>query len=267
MLIELAAPTVFPVSLATAKEWLRETTPDSDAVIQRLIKAAVARVEKVTHLALVSRPVREKFDGFGPCLELNGFPVRGVRSITYLDANGAQQTLPAANYIVDTTEPATRITPAFSMYFPPTRPVMKAVQIDYDMGLLCSVTAVNLGTGTLTIPGHNKVAGDIAQITTDGGTIPTGITAGQALYVVNPVGDNLQLSLTAGGAAIVPLTGAFLAPCFLGLLPDDILAAMELMMDTWHRNRSDVSPQQVWEMPGNGAAENLLAPYIVRGFQ
>jgi hypothetical protein len=62
MLEQLAAPVVFPVSLASVKNWVRETTTDSDAVLTFLLKAATARVETVTHRFVVYRPVREWFD-------------------------------------------------------------------------------------------------------------------------------------------------------------------------------------------------------------
>jgi hypothetical protein len=47
-----------------------------------------------------------------------------------------------------------------------------------------------------------------------------------------------------------------------------MLLAMQLMIDTWFRNRSSiVSPTQVYEMPLEGGVEALLAPFAVRGFQ
>src|SRR4051812_27108903 len=99
MLETLAAPSVLPVSLATAKAWLRETTTDWDADTLDLLKAAVERVETISHNAIVYRPVREQFDSFLPWMELAAYPPRGVKSITYLDPVTAQPiTIDPAKY-------------------------------------------------------------------------------------------------------------------------------------------------------------------------
>lgn len=275
MLEQLAAPVVYPLSLAAAKGWLRETTTDSDADITRLIKAAVASVETISHNALVYRPVREQFDYFLPYFELTGYPVRGVTSITYLDSTGTKQTLPAANYVVDTTKGAARITPAYALYFPPTRVLMNAVQVNYDMGLLVPIVGITLATGTINTPGHNKAVGDRVQFSLDGGgstalasgALPVEIVPGTVYYVASVAGDLITISATSGGGAIAPMTGAFTAPAFLGILPDDMVHAMALILDTWHRNRSSLSPTQIYEVPGGTAAEALLTAYQPRGFQ
>lgn len=275
MLEQLAAPVVHPVSLAQAKAWVRETTTDSDAVLDFLRKAAVARAETLTHRAIVYRPVREQFDWLPPYFELSGFPVRGIKLFTYIDQAGVTQTISSSGYLLDKTKGAARITPPYAQFFSPPRLVMNNCQVTYDIGMLVPITAVDTTADTLTIPGLNAAAGDIVQISTDGdpshgtssGIAPTGLTLGTAYYVVNPTngGDTVQLALTPAGAAI-DLTAAGSTPLFVGILPDEMLLAMQLMIDTWFRNRSSVSPTQVWEMPSVGAAESLLAPYAIRGF-
>lgn len=265
MLEQLAAPTVYPVSLATAKDWLRETTADNDAVITQLIKDATERAETVSKNALVARPVREQFDYFLPYFELSGYPVLGVRSITYLDSSGVKQTWPLANTRIDRTKGQARITPEYALYFPPTRVIMNSVQITYDIGRIVPVTAVDAAGDILTAPGHYTAADDMVQLSTDGGTLPGGVAAGTVYYSKVPVGDTLQLAAAAGGAAIDLLAG-YAAPVFLGMLPNEFKRAIALLIDSWFRNRSDVSPNQVWQMPGNGAADNLLMSFMPRGF-
>lgn len=274
MLETLAAPLVSPVSLATAKGWLRETTNTWDATITAIVKAAVSRAERVSKNAIIYRPVRERFDFFLPYFELVGYPCLGVKSITYLDSSGATQTLAPASYIVDATKPRPRITPAYAQYFPPTRVIMNSVTVNYDIGLAVPITSVDTAADTVTAPGANKAAGDIVQLWTDGGTVPSGLTASPtSYYVVNPVApvnglsDTFQLAATAGGAAIdITAAQALVAPVFIGLIPDEMLLAIQLMCGTWNENREGVSPAQLFEMPSHGAPDALLTPFMPRGW-
>jgi hypothetical protein len=67
------------------------------------------------------------------------------------------------------------------------------------------------------------------QLSTDGGTLPTGLVAGTAYYAKAPAGNNLQLANTSGGAAI-DLTGALAAPVFIGMLPNDFMHAIRVLL-------------------------------------
>lgn len=271
MLEYLAAPTALPVSLVTAKSWLRETSTDYDAAISDLLSAAFEYAETINHNAIVYRPVREQFDSFLPILELSGYPPRGVKSLTYLDTAGVSQTVPIANYLVDVTKGQVRMTAAYALYFPPTRPVMNAVQVTYDIGQLCPITAVDLNADTITAPGANKKAGDTVQLTLDAGdgaALPTGVTAGPVYYALNPTagGDTFQLSLTSGGAAI-DLSGSYAPakPAFVGVMPARWRAALSLIMNTWYRYPADLTAAQVKQIPVHGV-EALLTPDMPRGF-
>lgn len=269
MLEQLAAPVVLPVSLATAKSWARETSTDFDADYTDVLASAVEYVETICHNAVVYRPVREQFDAFLPMLELSGFPPRGVKSITYIDPSGVTQTLPAANYIVDVTKGQARITPGFQLYFPPTRPVMNAVQIVYDIGLICPISAVDTAGDTLTAPGANKKAGDVVQLETDGSagsSVPVGLTATTAYYVVNPTnnGDTFQVASTPGGAAL-DITGAGTGPYFVGLLPKQVRQALRLLVNAWSNFPSDITTAAAKQLPVHGV-EALLTPLMPRGF-
>jgi hypothetical protein len=56
----------------------------------------------------------------------------------------------------------------------------------------------------VTAPGYdNPQAGDVVAFSfTQGGSMPTGLTAGVPYYVVSPSGDTFSVSATKGGAAI-----------------------------------------------------------------
>ncbi|MBC7658580.1 MAG: DUF1566 domain-containing protein [Chitinophagaceae bacterium] len=77
----------------------------------------------------------------------------------------------------------------------------------WDTGLPYSAV-VTASTPTIAVTGHPFSNGDIVRI--DGSTAPTGLTLRtQTYFVVNSVAStSLQLSLTSGGTAITPSTGA-----------------------------------------------------------
>lgn len=270
MLQQLAAPSVYPVALLAAKTWLGELTTDRDGVITAARNAAIARAESFTHLALVARPVRETFGYFPPSFELRGAPLQAVTSIKYLDTAGVEQTLSPSTYRVDkVSAPFARVTPEYGQYFPPTRTVMGAAWVDYDIGLLTPITAVDSNTNVITAPGHHYVAGERIQFSTDGDTasvLPANLTAKRVFFAINPAGDTLQVSATSGGSAFAVGAGFAGTGCFCGALPDDLLMAIRLMVGTWVENRESVSPFQMFDMPAHGAAEALMWPHKVSGF-
>lgn len=58
-------------------------------------------------------------------------------------------------------------------------------------------------TDTFTARGHGLANGDrVCFYTTDGDTLPTGITEGAVLFVTNATTDTFTVSLTSGGATI-----------------------------------------------------------------
>jgi hypothetical protein len=229
-----------------------------------MIPAAFQHAEAICKNTLVYRPVREQFDSFLPILELSGYPCRGVKSITYIDTNGATQTLDPTKYIVDITKGRARLTPAYAMYFPPVRPIMNAVQITYDVGLLCPVSAVDIAGDTITAPGLNPVSGAIAQFSVDAGTMPGNLIASSPYYYRSPSGDTFQLSLTSGGAAI-DLTAGYVAPVFVGILHPTIRMALRKILNDWWAHPGDMSVAQLKDIPVHGV-ESLLTPFLPRAF-
>lgn len=93
-----------PVTLAQAKQQCRVDYDDEDVLIASLIKSARELAEHRTGRALVTQTIEWVL----PCLsgEKIAFPVspvQSIASITYLDSNGALQTLPASVYALDKT--------------------------------------------------------------------------------------------------------------------------------------------------------------------
>lgn len=94
-------PSVEPVSLEEAKSHLRVTITDDDADISSYIKAAREAAESFTRRAFVTQTWELGMYSLGPTIELPKPPLISVGSITYTDQDGAEQTLPTTDYVVD----------------------------------------------------------------------------------------------------------------------------------------------------------------------
>lgn len=236
--ILIAPPTVEPLSRQQAKDHLRVTTSDEDALIDGLIVAARSHVEGYLGAALVLQSRRLLLDGFPAYIDLEHGPVRAVQSIQYLDEAGELQTLAADQYRLDKYSRPARITPEYDVTWPATRPVTNAVIVNYTAGHLVPFVA-DAGTDVLTAAGHGFANADISQVETIGGTLPTALAASTNYHVRDAAADTLKVSASAGGAA-VDITGAGIAPNVLGYLPREIRHAMLLLIGHWYVNRESV---------------------------
>lgn len=134
----VTAPAAQPVTLDEAKAHLRVTAADEDALITALIAAAVGHVDGPSGTlgrALVEQEWDLLLDDF-PCdeLELPLPPLRSVTSITYVDEQGATQTLAPAAYEVDASGPRGVVLPAYGQTWPRTRVQRNAVTVRFKAG-------------------------------------------------------------------------------------------------------------------------------------
>lgn len=144
-------PASEPITLAEAKSHLRVDFTDDDALITALISAARQHAEMVTQRQLVTATWKLVLDSFpgrsmmaqpagapfslpGHAILLNKSPVQTVASIKYLDMGGAQQTMPATDYVVDTSCEPARITPVFGKIWPISLPQIGAIEILFTAG-------------------------------------------------------------------------------------------------------------------------------------
>jgi len=99
----ITAPATEPVTLSEAKSHLREDQSDEDTLITSLIVAARQMAETITRRALITQTWEIYLDTFPTEREivLPFPPIQSITSITYLDSNGATQTLSAADYYLD----------------------------------------------------------------------------------------------------------------------------------------------------------------------
>jgi uncharacterized phiE125 gp8 family phage protein len=94
-----------PISLDEAREQVGLTADDTshDAKLIRLIQAAVSRVEALTGTRLLTQSAVRKLAAFADPVPLPIAPVQAI-VVTYLDTDGATQTLDAASYNLLTSD-------------------------------------------------------------------------------------------------------------------------------------------------------------------
>lgn len=86
------------VSLEEAKDHLRVGHDDEDTLITACIAAATDHVERLIGQALVTQTWAQSFPCFDWRMRLRPGPVQSIESVTYLDTDGAEQTLDAGDY-------------------------------------------------------------------------------------------------------------------------------------------------------------------------
>lgn len=133
----VTAPPVEPIGLAEAKDHLRVDISDDDALIDQLILGARKYAEEICGLALITTVFDETWDWrFPERLTPRRAPLQSVGSVTYVDTEGATQTVAASVYTVDTSSDIERgrIVEAYGKTWPATRRVINAVTLRYTAG-------------------------------------------------------------------------------------------------------------------------------------
>ena len=106
----------------------------NDPMITSLIKSARVRAESMTRRALITQTLDLKLDFFQNEIHVPRPTLQSVTSITYVDTDGATQTLSAADYLVDAISEPARITPAYGVTWPSTRSQTNAVTVRFVAG-------------------------------------------------------------------------------------------------------------------------------------
>lgn len=137
----IGSVTTEPVSLATARLHLRldtmgspPTHPD-DALVTALITVAREAVENFTEQTVAVNNFQMKLDVFPTAeIDLGTWPVNSITSVSYVDTNGATQTLSSADYALDTFSKPAQINLAFGKTWPMVRNQPNAVTVTFEAG-------------------------------------------------------------------------------------------------------------------------------------
>lgn len=134
----VTAPTSAPIGVRQVAKSSIVTDVDQDDILAMCIDAAVAQFERETRRALMPQTWRLHLDGWPATglITVPRPPLRSVSSIKYLDGNGDEQTLDAANYRVEAVSLAApgRIAPAYGTAWPTAREVLGSVRVEFLAG-------------------------------------------------------------------------------------------------------------------------------------
>jgi len=152
-------PAVEPITRDQAKANARVEHTDLDTDFDAWIVAARQHAEHVLRRALITQTIKLRLDQFprGRRIELPAPPLQSVTSITYLDRDGATQTLSANNYDVDPYGLVGSIVLKENLAWPATESgVPNAVTIEYTAGYGDAADDVpqEIRTGLLYLTNH-----------------------------------------------------------------------------------------------------------------
>ncbi|UUP19510.1 head-tail connector protein [Nitratireductor thuwali] len=129
-------PNGSPITVADLKARLRIDHDDDDVLLASMLKGAVNRIDGPSGIgyALMEQTWRKSMDCFPYCILLPGAPIKSITSISYVDVDGASQTVDPADYRADFDSEPVRIEPAYRKAWPSTRHVIGAVKVEYVLG-------------------------------------------------------------------------------------------------------------------------------------
>ena len=120
------------LSLTDVRDHLRITeTMDNDA-LRMFIAGVRHRTEQFLSKTLVTSTWQLKIDAFMPEIELWMEPIQSITSVTYIDTDGAEQTLDSSGYQFSE---GGRLSASYGNSWPATRNQYDAVKITYVAGL------------------------------------------------------------------------------------------------------------------------------------
>lgn len=130
----IVGPTEEPVTLAEAKAQCSVDGSELDTLLTGIITAARERAEHETGRALCTQTRQLTLDAFPEAFVLRGAPIQSLVDVTYIDADGAGQTLDPQDTILDKDSEPGYLVPAYGKAWPETFPVPNAVRVRYTCG-------------------------------------------------------------------------------------------------------------------------------------
>ena len=270
-------PIIEPISLAQAKLHLRRDDTFDDTLITALITTAREWCEHYTHRVFFNQTWMLSLDVFPfqymsstlPTRSHNNFDLYNsyfdmvairlprpmcvaVDSITFLDLNTQVQTVPPANYFVDTSSEPARIVPFPSFFWPYSQTMLPgSVRVQFQAGSY--VTPV-IGE-SFTVPAKTPFTYTPLQPNVTAITSVTDANGNTPPFTF----ANGQLTFQAASAGLT-----YTLDYYIGNCPLSIQQAMLILIDHWYKNRSLLNEKTNYQVPL--AVESLLSYYTFDAF-
>ena len=182
-------------------------------------------------------------------IELRVLPFLSIESVTYVDKDGASQTLATTDYVVldgGCDKPSTLYTVS-GVDWPATREQIDAVTITFWAG---ETNEVSVSGDTLTsVAGYTYADGDEVTISHSGNfnaalmslgglglVVPLGTTSNKTYYVINAAGASFGISETVAGAAVT-LETPYDVTIYAGTLSPLVRRVLIASATDWWLNR------------------------------
>ncbi len=137
-------PTFDAVSIAEAKAHARIDSTDEDGLLAGYLLAAREWIESQTHLKLCTQTLDLTIDDCWPYANVRGVcrkriefpvkPVASITSVTYVDSDGATQTLASNQYVLRNDGAVPFIEPAYGVTWPSVRYQTAAITVRFVAG-------------------------------------------------------------------------------------------------------------------------------------
>ena len=143
----VTGPTQEPVTIEEAKQHMRIEVSADDAMVAAFVLAAREWVEGQIKRSLITQTFDYFIDwdwptvGYTDRIMLPINPVQSVASISYIDDNGATQTLAASQYTVVARESGSYVEPAYNVDWPSVRCVPNAIVVRFTAGYIDTTTS------------------------------------------------------------------------------------------------------------------------------
>lgn len=276
-------PSVPPLHALALQDHVRQDISTENVQLDYWIRAARVYAENKCRRTLVASRYKLTLDAFpsssniiaagqpyslpSSAILLERGPVLAVKSIKYVDMSGVQQTLPATEYVVDTSGLVARITPRFGKVWPAnTLPQIASVEVLYDAGDAAGIS-VDATANVVTILGglwKTLTVGDPVRFTNSGGALPAPLVVDTDYYIQSlPTPTSFTLSATPGGA-VLDLTSAGTGYNYLGAVPEGVGTWMKARVGSLYSNREDATISNRGLMVEIPYMDSLLDDYSVR---
>ena len=241
----ITPPDAEPITLAEAKAHCRVDGDSEDALLTTLIRAARLQAERETGRAIPAQTWKQTFDCFPDWyFRLSKPPLISVTSIVYTDTAGDSQTVSSSDYRVSVANEPGLIEPSYDAgYWPTAQDITDAVAVTFKAGWASTSIAATTASGSQTV-----TPGSVA-----------GILAGSVLTIGNGTEqEQVAVASVTSTTFTATFARAHAAACKVSAVPDDIQAAIKLLVGHLYTNREEVSEAVLSETP-------MAAKYLLQG--